>query len=121
MSEQITQYLVGILSLLISGFRQGYNMQHALFRVIEMWKKCFDMSGTIGTILMDLRMAHDCISYNLLIAKIEASGFHRNALKLVHSFLTNRMQGVKIESTYISAKTNFDWNTTGVCSWTLAF
>ena len=41
---------------------------------------------------------------DLLIAKIEASGFHRNALKLVYSFLKNRMQRVKIGSTYSSAK-----------------
>ena len=31
-------------------------------------------------------------------------GSTRNALKLVHSFLTNRMQRVKIGSTYSSAK-----------------
>ena len=53
---------------------------------------------------MDLSKTYDCISHNLLIAKIEAYGFHRNALKLVYSFLKNRMQRVKIGSTYSSAK-----------------
>ena len=53
---------------------------------------------------MDLSKAYDCISHDLLIAKIEAYGFHRNALKLVYSFLKNRMQRVKIGSTYSSAK-----------------
>ena len=62
------------------------------------------MSGTIGTILMDLSNPYDCISHDLLITKIEAYGFHRNALKVVCSFLTNRMQRVKIGSTYSSAK-----------------
>ena len=104
MSEQITQHFVGILSPLLSGFRQGYNTRHALFRVVEIWKKCLNISGTIGTILMDLSKAYDCISHDLLIAKIEAYGFHRNALKLVYSFLKNRMQRVKIGSTYSSAK-----------------
>ena len=104
MSEQITQYFVGILSPLLSGFLQGCNTQHALFRVTEIWKKCLDISGTIGTILMGLSKAYDCISHDLLIAKIEAYGFHRNALKLVYSFLKNRMQRVKIGSTYSSAK-----------------
>ena len=54
MNEQINQYFVGIMSPFLSGFRQGYNTQYALFRVIEIWKKHLDMSGKIGTILMDL-------------------------------------------------------------------
>ena len=62
------------------------------------------MSSTIGTILMDFSKAYDCISHDLLTARIEAYGFHRNALKLVYNFLTNRMQRVKIGSTYSSAK-----------------
>ena len=54
MNEQINQYFVGILSSLLSGFQQGYSTQHALFRVVETWKKCLDTSGIEGTILMDL-------------------------------------------------------------------
>ena len=104
MSEKITQYFVDILSPLLSGFRQVYSTQYALFRVLEIWKKCLDMLFTIGKILMDLSKAYDCISRDLLIAKIEGYGFHRNALKLIYSFLTNRMQRVKIGSTYSSAK-----------------
>ena len=52
---------------------------------------------------MDLPKAYYCISHDLLIAEIEAYVFHRNALKLVYS-LTNRIQSVKIGSTYSSAK-----------------
>ena len=61
MSEQINQFFVGISSSLLSGFRQGYSTQHALFRVVETWKKCLDTSGIAGTILMDLSKAYDCI------------------------------------------------------------
>ena len=46
-SEPITQHFVGNLSPLISGFLQGCNTQHAMFRVIEIRKKCLDMSGTV--------------------------------------------------------------------------
>ena len=83
MSEQINQFFVGILSSLLSGFRQGYSTQHALFRVVETWKKCLDMSGIVGTIPMDLSKAYDCIPHDLLIAKLEAYGFKKNAVKLV--------------------------------------
>ena len=102
MSEQINQFFVGLLSSLLSGFRQGYSTQHALFRVVDTWKKCLDTSGIAGTILMDLSKAYDCIPHDLLIAKLEAYGFKKNALKLVYSYLTNRTQRVKIGSTYSS-------------------
>ena len=104
MNEQINQHFVGILSPLLSGFRQGYNTQYALFRVIEIWKKHLDMSGTIGTILMDLSKAYDCIPHDLLIAKIDAYGLNRKVLKLVYSYLKNGMQRVKTGSKFSSSK-----------------
>ena len=96
--DQMYQYFANILSTLLSGFRKGYSTQHALVRVIESWKKCLDSSGIVGTILMDLSKAYDCIPYDLLIAKLSAYGFQRNALKLIYSYLTNRSQRVKVGS-----------------------
>ena len=104
MNEQINQHFVGILSPLLSGFRLGHNTQYALFRVIEFWKKHQDMSGTIGTILMDLSKAYDCIPHDLLIAKMDAYGLNKKAFKLVYSYLKNRMQRVKTGSTFSSSK-----------------
>ena len=71
-SEQINQFMAGMLSPLLSGFRQGYSTQHPLFRVVEKWKKHLDMMGIVGTILMDLSKAYDCIPHDLLIAKLDA-------------------------------------------------
>ena len=53
------------------------------------------MSGTIGKILMELSKAYDCIPYDLLIAKLEAYGFNRKALKIIYSYLKNRTHRVK--------------------------
>ena len=64
---------------LLSGFRQGYSTQHALFHATETWKRCLDTDGTAGTILVDLSEANDCTPHDLLIAKLEASGFENNA------------------------------------------
>ena len=58
-SEQVNQFMAGMLHPLLSGFRQGYSTQHALFRVVEKWKKHLDMMGIVGTILMDLSKAYD--------------------------------------------------------------
>ena len=78
-----------ILSHLLSGFRQGYSTQHALCRVIESWKRCLDTKVIVGTILMDLSKAYDCMPHDLLIAKLEAYRLDTCALKLVYSYLTN--------------------------------
>ena len=43
-----------------------------------------------------LSKAFDCLSHELLIAKVDAYGFDKNALKLVNSYLTHRKQRVKI-------------------------
>ena len=52
--------------------------------------------------MTDLSKAFDCLSHDLLIAKLNAYGFHKNSLKLVYSYLSNREQRVKINDTYSS-------------------
>ena len=53
-----------------------------------------------AALLTDLSKAFDCIPHDLIIAKIAAYGFDTNALKLIHSYLSNRNQTVKINSVY---------------------
>ena len=65
--DQMQSYFSTLLSNLLSGFRKGYSTQHALFRVIETWKQSLDSKGAVGTILMDLSKAYNCIPHNLLI------------------------------------------------------
>ena len=51
---------------------------------------------------MDLSKAFDCLNHELLIAKLEAYGFSRSALKLVYDYLSNRKQRVKINGSFSS-------------------
>ena len=83
-------------------FRRGYNAQHCLITLIEKWKKSVDNGGAFGALFTDLSKAFDCLSYELLIAKLKAYGFDKNALKLVNSYLSYRKQRVKINSKYSS-------------------
>ena len=68
----------------------------------EKWKTSIDKGGYAGALLTDLSKAFDCISYDLLIAKLDAYGFGYNSLKFIHSYLNNRYQRVRINSTYSS-------------------
>ena len=94
--DQMQSYFRTLLSNLVSGFRKGYSTQHALFRVIETWKQSLDSRSVVGTILMDLSKAYDCIPHDLLIATLEAYGRDRNGLSLLLTYLRNRIQRVTI-------------------------
>ena len=98
--DQIQVFFESILSKYQCGFRRGYNAQHCLITLIEKWKKSVDNGGAFGALFTDLSKAFDCLSHELLIAKLDAYGFDKNALKLVNSYLSNRKQRVKINGKY---------------------
>ena len=75
--------------------------------MIEKWKKTVDNGGVFGALLTDLSKAFDCIPHDLIIAKLEAYGFHIDALKLIHNYLSNRKQRVKVNDAYSSWKDIF--------------
>ena len=104
MGTQISAYMSQYLSSLLCGFRKGYNAQHALIRAIEKWRTCLDKGGKVGAMFMDLSKAFDCIRHDLLIAKLHAYGFSREALLLVYSYLENRQQRVKINGSFSNYK-----------------
>ena len=53
-----------------------------------------------GILLTDLSKAFDCINHELLIAKLHAYGFSFESLTFIQSYLTNRIQRVKINSSF---------------------
>ena len=84
------------------GYRKGYSTQHALTSLIEKWRCMRDKKGFAGAMLMDLSKAFDTIDHNLLIAKLNAYGFSKSALRLIKSYLTNRWQRTKINTSFSS-------------------
>ena len=79
------------------GFRKGFSAKHCLVAMLEKWKACNDKGNSFGSLLTDLSKAFDCLSRDLLIAKLDAYGFSPPALKLVHIYLNN--QGWRIRRT----------------------
>ena len=70
-------------------------------------KKNVDNRGVFGALLTDLSKALDSIPHGIIIAKLEAYGFHIDTLKLIHDYLSNRKQRVKVNDAYSSWKDIF--------------
>ena len=99
-TEQLIPHLDHCLSKFIATYKQQYNTQHVLIRMIEEWRQNLDNDNVAGAVLMDLSKAFDCIPHDLLIAKLSAYGFHEDALVYIHSYLKRRQQSVRINNTY---------------------
>ena len=77
------------LDEVLCGFRKAHNTQHALFKLLQSWQKLLDCGGFVGTILMDLSKAYDCMPHELLIAKLHCYGVNKTSLKLLPDHFTN--------------------------------
>ena len=90
MYDQLYEYAETFLNKLLCGFRKAHSTQHALFRLLQKWQKELDSSGIVGTILMDLSKAYDCLPHDLIIAKLEAYGLDTNSLRFLFDYLSCR-------------------------------
>ena len=90
------------LNNILCGFRKAHSTQHALFKLLQSWKHELDNGDYIGTILMDLSKAYDCLPHGLIIAKLEAYGLDRCSLNLIFDYLTGRKQRTRIGYTFSS-------------------
>ena len=52
--------------------------------------------------LTDLSKAFDCLSHELLKAKLHACGSDKRSLVLIYNYLSNRKQRVKVNDSYSS-------------------
>ena len=99
LQNQMAAFSNNFLSPYISAYRKGHSTQHVLVRLLEECKKALDDDYVVGSVMMDLSKAFDCIPHDLFIAKLEAYGFEQSALRLIYSYLKGRRQCVKISVT----------------------
>ena len=100
--RQISNYIDNLLSPYLYGYRKGFNPQNALLTLSEKCRITLDKQGYGGAILMDLSKAFDTLDHDLLIAKLHAYVFDYLALKLIKSYLNERLQKIKINTTFSS-------------------
>ena len=88
MFKQMSEYFESsFFSKYQCGFRKGFSVQHYLVSMLQKWKSATDSKNSFGALPTDLSKAFDHLSYDLLIAKLNAYGFNMSALRFVHSFL----------------------------------
>ena len=97
--NSLSSFAEKILSNFISAYRKAYSSNHVLLRLKENWKNSLDNKNFVGTVLMDLSKAFDCIPHDLLVAKLHAYGLSEDAVTFIYSYLKRRKQGVKINDT----------------------
>ena len=93
---QINSFMEPKLSKYLAGFRAKRNTQHALLKMIKTWRAMLNKGSNVGAIIMDLSKAFDSLNHNLLLCKLKAYGFNKNALTFIQSYFTNRHQRIKV-------------------------
>ena len=68
--------------------------------MLEKWKSAVDKGKVLGALLTDLSKGFDCFQKDLIIAKLNTYGFKLPALKLMHSYLSDRKQRTKVNHAY---------------------
>ena len=100
MSGQIVEYIDGFLSPYLFGYRKSHSAEQCLAVMLEQWRGALDNKDAAGAVLTDLSKAFDCLNHNLLLAKLNAYGFGREALEFVSSYLKYRKQRSKINKSF---------------------
>ena len=100
MYNQILAYIDKYLSPYLFAYRKGYSTEQCLTVMLELWKKAIDSKGTAGGILTDLSKAFDCLNHNLLLAKMVAYGFDKNALSYIQNYVKVRKQRTKVNGSF---------------------
>ena len=98
--DELYEDLKNFLNELLCGFQKAHSTQHALFRLSQKWQAELDSGGYIGTILMDLSKAYDCLSHDLLITKLVADGLGVGSLNFLLDYLSLRKYRTKVGSSY---------------------
>ena len=94
--DQLYEYFNGILSVLLAAFRKNYSCQHVLTKLVEDSKAALDRHENVGLIFIDLSKAFDSLPHRLLLSKLYSYGVSLNACELLHSYMCERKQRVKM-------------------------
>ena len=96
--DQLTKYFIEHKILYTSqyGFRGGHSTELAAAEMIDKIMSTFVNRKCYLSIFMDLSKAFDCIDHDILLTKLTHYGISDEATTLLRSYLTDRVQYVKV-------------------------
>ena len=99
-NDQLSTHFENIFNNYLAAFRPKYGCQTTLLRICEDWKQALDRGDHVAAVLMDVSKAFDCFPHDLVIQKLCAYGLSDSAFSLIHNYLSERRQRVKIGQTH---------------------
>ena len=81
--QQLSGHFDNIFSKFRCGFRKGFGTHHCLLLIVEKREKAVGNKKVFGAFLTDLSKAINCVSHDLLIAKLHAYRLSFTALRLL--------------------------------------
>ena len=102
--NQINSFMETKILKCVTSFRKSHGTQHSLLVMLEKWKKELDIEENMSPIFMDLSKVFDTIIRDLLLAKLKAYGFSKQALSFMCSYLKNRRPRVQINNKFSNLK-----------------
>jgi len=81
------------------GFRKGHSTTHALHKSVNEITKSVSNNNHVLGIFIDLSKAFDTLDHSILLRKLENYGIRGQALTLMKSYLTSRLQCVSFHDT----------------------
>ncbi len=99
--HQLTSYLTTNhrLSAHQSGNKTWHSTETSLIHSTDSILKAIDQKNVTAVILLDMSKAFDSINHNILLAKLKDVGVSSTCLAWFESYLTERYQAVRINST----------------------
>ena len=94
--DQLTEHANEFLKIFVGAYRNIYSGQYVLIGLLEEWKVQHDHNKIIVTVLLNLYKAFDFIQHDLLITKVDAYSFNKEALSLMYLHLKFRKQLVRV-------------------------
>ena len=79
-----------------------FSAQNCLLAMQEEWKSSLDKGKAFDILLTDLSREIDCLSHELIIAKLNPYKCSLSGLKLMHRYLSERKQRTEINQAHSS-------------------
>lgn len=88
------------------GYRKHHSTETACCYFIEVVKAKLEKGGVVGAVFLDLSKAFDTVNHSVLLRKLSNYNLSLSALQWVESYLSDRVQCVRVKSKLSTSKAN---------------